>query len=69
MYEAIETYTKNSAITTGTDQFRGQLKTGYQADLTVLRDNPLRGSIDKIADIPIVMTMVDGQIVYNNLSS
>jgi predicted amidohydrolase YtcJ len=42
----------------------GSLKTGKLADLIILSDNPLDVSTEKLREIPVLLTMVGGNVVY-----
>lgn len=64
VYQAIESYTKKSAIATHTEATRGQIKTGYAADFTILAANPFHVNTDDLAGITVDMTIIDGNIVY-----
>ncbi|WP_229675544.1 amidohydrolase [Halolactibacillus alkaliphilus] len=66
VYQAIESYTKKSAIATNTEATRGQIKTGYAADFTILAANPFHVNTEDLSAIAVKMTMIDGQIVYKN---
>ena len=45
---------------------RGQITTGYDADLTVLSNDLLLVDIDKILNTTILHTIVNGEFVYSN---
>ncbi len=66
VYQAIENYTKKSAFATNTEAIRGQIKTGYAADFTILAANPFQVNDDDLSSIAVKMTVVDGQVVYKN---
>ena len=48
------------------EQRRGKIRPGFDADLTILTDNIVQCSPDKILQIEILGTMVGGKIVYTN---
>ncbi|WP_178917985.1 amidohydrolase [Natronomonas gomsonensis] len=62
--EALEAYTSGAAYA-GHDEDRfGTVEVGKRADLVVLEESPWAVDVDAIADIPVSMTVVDGQVVY-----
>lgn len=63
--EALKTYTVNAAYATFDENKRGTIEVGKQADLTMLSDNPLTIAKDKIKQITVCMTIVNGKIVYS----
>lgn len=62
--EALELFTSGVAYSSFDEEKRGRLETGLQADITVLKDNPLTTDPTSLKDIPILMTIVDGAIVF-----
>ncbi|MDH5450564.1 MAG: amidohydrolase [Candidatus Bathyarchaeota archaeon] len=63
--EAIRMYTINSAYAGFEEKTRGSIEIGKLADLAVLSDDPLTLlEIDKIKDINVEMTIINGKIVY-----
>ena len=62
--EAIDAYTVGSAYTEHMDEQKGRLKPGFIADLVILDRNIFEGSADAIKDTNVVLTMVEGHIVY-----
>jgi predicted amidohydrolase YtcJ len=63
--QAIPLYTINSAYASFEEKLRGSIEVGKLADLAVLSDNPLAMPTDRIGDIKVDMTIVDGEVVYN----
>ncbi len=63
--EAIEIYTMGSAFSTFEEDLKGSIETGKLADFTVLSDDP-RLMPERIRDLKIEMTIVDGRIVYSS---
>jgi predicted amidohydrolase YtcJ len=61
--EAIKCYTKNAAYASFEEELKGSIEEGKLADMTVLSENPYENS-DRIKDIKVVMTILDGEIVY-----
>lgn len=62
--EAIRTYTMNGAYSGFEEKIKGSIEIGKLADFIVLSDNPLTCDVDKIKDIQVEMTIIDGKIVY-----
>lgn len=61
--ETLLAYTLWPAQARGRDDM-GVLREGAVGDLTVWASSPLEASADEIAEIPFVMTVVDGRIVF-----
>jgi len=62
--EAIRLYTINAAYQQFDEDKLGSIEPGKFADLVVLSENPLTVPPEKIKDIQVEMTIVDGKIVY-----
>lgn len=62
--QALEAYTLGSARATGQADSRGSLEIGKLADLVVLGDDPLAVATDRISQIRVEATMVDGVFRY-----
>ena len=62
--EAIDAYTIGGAYTEHMDDQKGRLKTGYIADLVILDRDIFESPVQAIKDTNVVLTMVDGHIVY-----
>jgi len=62
--EALETYTLNAAYASFDEDKKGTIEAGKFADLTMLSDNLLQISLDKIRNVTVEMVIVDGKIVY-----
>ncbi len=62
--DAVDAYTINSAYCEFAEDWKGRLKPGYCADLTVLDRDIFTVPSSEIREILPVMTMVDGKIVY-----
>jgi len=60
-FEAIKTITINPAKALGIDDRVGSIEVGKDADLVVYDGDPLE------VDTNVLLTMINGQIVYNNL--
>lgn len=65
--EAIRLFTLNGAYSSYEDNIKGSIETGKLADLVVLSKDILKTPKQKILDVEIQMTMIDGKIEYENL--
>jgi predicted amidohydrolase YtcJ len=65
MEEAIKCFTLNGAYgCMREDEVRGSLAAGKLADLTVIDRNIVKNDPEDVLNMNIMMTIVDGQIVY-----
>ena len=62
--EALELYTINAARIGFEERDKGSLEVGKLGDLVVLAEDPFEVEPEGIVDIPVEMTVVGGQIVY-----
>jgi predicted amidohydrolase YtcJ len=62
--QALEMYTRNSALMANDDDKRGTLEPGKFADLAVLSSDYLTAPVEQIGKIRSVLTMVGGKVVY-----
>jgi predicted amidohydrolase YtcJ len=62
--QALEMYTRNSALMANDDDKRGTLEPGKFADLAVLSSDYLTAPVKEIGKIRSVMTMLGGDVVY-----
>jgi predicted amidohydrolase YtcJ len=60
--EALRAYTWGSAFASKQEHVKGSIEPGKLADLTVLSDDPTAIPPDRIADIQVIATIVDGEI-------
>ena len=66
MEEAIECFTLNGAYgCMREDEIRGTLKAGKLADITVIDRNIVKNDPEDVLNMQIMMTIVDGRIVFN----
>ncbi|NIO71272.1 MAG: amidohydrolase family protein, partial [Anaerolineae bacterium] len=63
--EGLQLYTINAARIAFQEADRGSLEVGKLGDLVVLADDPRTVAPAAIADIPVEMTVVGGEIVYS----
>jgi predicted amidohydrolase YtcJ len=66
--EALKLYTINAAYHSFDEDRIGSIEVGKLADMVVLREDILTVPEDKIINISIEMTIIDGTIVYDNES-
>ena len=62
--EAIRIYTINSAYSCFEEKVKGSIEPGKLADLAVLRQDPLTIPHEKLKDVEVDMTIIDGNIAY-----
>jgi len=63
--EALKTYTVDAAYFSFEENVKGSIEVGKYADFTVLSHNPLKVKPEKIKDIRVEMTVVEGKVVYS----
>jgi predicted amidohydrolase YtcJ len=63
--DALRLYTLHGARAMGEDGRRGSVEAGKLADLIVLGADPTRTPIGEIAQIPIELTMVGGEVAFS----
>jgi predicted amidohydrolase YtcJ len=61
---ALEGYTTAAAATVGEEARLGRIRPGFAADLTVFADDPVECDPDDLPDLPVVLTVVDGEVVH-----
>lgn len=61
---ALEGYTTAAAATIGEQDRLGRIRPGFAADLTVFADDPVKCDPDELPELPVVLTVVDGEIVH-----
>jgi hypothetical protein len=57
-------HTRYPAFAAGEERIRGSISPGKAADLVILDRNPIDCPPEEIADIPVFMTIVGGQVVW-----
>ncbi len=67
--EAVDGYTFMAARMSGEEDCKGRLLPGMLADLVVLDEDIFSVSPERIKEISVAMTIVDGRIVYANATS
>lgn len=61
---ALEGYTTASALAVGEQARLGRIAPGYLADLTVLAVDPVDADPDELPDVPVLLTVLDGEVVH-----
>ena len=64
--EALRAYTIDAAYFSFEEDVKGSIEVGKYADLTVLSHDPLKVKPEKIKDIRVEMTIVDGKVIYSS---
>lgn len=62
--EALYLYTRGGSYLSFEEDRKGQIRTGFLADLAVLSEDILRVPSEKIRDIQVEMTVLGGKVVY-----
>ncbi|MEM2708021.1 MAG: amidohydrolase [Candidatus Methanomethylicia archaeon] len=65
--DAIKLFTMNAAYAGFEEKIKGSIEPGKLADVIVLSENPLTTSPERIKDIKVCMTIIDGDIKYSCL--
>jgi hypothetical protein len=60
--DALEIYTKNAAYNAFAEDKFGQIKPGYKADFSILSQNPFYVKEDKLREIEVCNTIIDGNL-------
>ena len=61
---ALRAYTVNNAWVAGEEDYKGRIAPGFLADLAVLGANPLEIEGTRLKDVRVMMTVVDGKVVF-----
>ncbi|WP_019413075.1 amidohydrolase [Paenisporosarcina sp. TG20] len=64
--EAIRAYTWNGAYASFEENSKGSIEVGKLADFVVLNDSILKVDKEKIKDVKVELTMVDGKVLYDS---
>jgi predicted amidohydrolase YtcJ len=64
--EALRMYTVDAAYCSGEEKIKGSIEEGKLADLTVLSEDPVDVSTDKIKEINVEATVVNGKLVFQS---
>ncbi|HVP01453.1 MAG TPA: amidohydrolase [Solirubrobacteraceae bacterium] len=61
---ALEGYTTGAAFVAGDEDRQGRIRPGFYADLTVFAQDPVTCDADDLVELPVLLTVVDGEIVH-----
>lgn len=61
---ALRAYTANNAWVAGEEAYKGKLQPGFLADIAVLDRNPFEVEPLELKDILVVLTIVDGRVIF-----
>jgi predicted amidohydrolase YtcJ len=61
---ALEGYTTGAAFVGGDEHRLGRVRTGFCADLSVFAEDPVDCDADDLVDLPVILTVVDGEVVH-----
>jgi hypothetical protein len=64
--EALRAYTYGSAYASHQEHIKGSITPGKLADLVVLSEDPAAVSPERIADVKVLATFVDGECVFHS---
>jgi predicted amidohydrolase YtcJ len=64
--QALAMYTRNAAYASFEEDIKGSITEGKLADMVVLSDDPLTSPLEKIKDIRVEMTIIDGRVVWGD---
>jgi len=62
--EALKMYTIEAAYASFDDPIKGTITPGKLADLAILSDNPLQMEREDIKEIKVMLTVLDGKVVW-----
>jgi len=63
--DALLGYTRAAAAAVGDGERLGMLRAGMLADVTVLAQDPVDCPADELVDVPVRLTVVDGEVVFD----
>jgi predicted amidohydrolase YtcJ len=66
--EALKMYTRDAAKATSEEKVKGSIEPGKLADLVVLSGDPTKLSVNEIKDIEVEMTILDGEVIWDQMS-
>jgi predicted amidohydrolase YtcJ len=64
--EALRGMTVNAAYAAGEERVSGRIAVGHRADLTVLADDPLTVPATDLAELPVLLTVLDGRPTHRD---
>ncbi|MFD5432131.1 amidohydrolase family protein [Kitasatospora sp. NPDC127067] len=66
--ESLLAMTANAARAAGEEQLAGRITVGHRADLTVFAADPLTTPATELADLPVLLTVLDGRPTHRSAS-
>jgi hypothetical protein len=63
--DALRLYTVNGAYASFEEDIKGSIEAGKLADITVLSDDPMSVSPNKIRNLNVEMTIIGGRVIYS----
>ena len=63
LQESLDSFTKAGAYASFEENIKGQIKPGHLSDFVILGKNPFLTPPDKLKDIPILQTCLNGELV------
>ena len=63
-HQALQGYTAAAAQAAGDEAMYGRLRPGLRADITAFAADPLTVPPDELPDVPVALTVVDGEVVF-----
>lgn len=67
LLEAIKSYTVWPAYASFQEKIKGSLEAGKYADMIVLSEDIFKADVKSIPNIKVMMTIINGKVVYNNI--
>lgn len=64
--EALQGMTVNAAYAAGDEHEAGRITVGHRADLTVFAENPLTTAATELPDLPVLLTVLDGDPTHRD---
>jgi predicted amidohydrolase YtcJ len=62
--QTLHGYTTHAARVNGDERVYGRLRPGMRADITALAQDPVDTDPDELPDVPVRLTVVDGDVVF-----
>lgn len=63
--ETLALYTLAGAVVAGEDAIKGSISVGKLADFAILSGDPLRAPVERLTDLKVEMTVINGQVAYS----
>jgi predicted amidohydrolase YtcJ len=65
LFDTLAGYTRDAAYSEFQEGLKGQLRPGYYADLVLLSGDIETAPVEKIVEMQVAMTIVNGKVVYD----